>query len=570
MVAVLGVCTGLFLACSTDPPTFSTGDAAGAGAGATAGTAGKPGTSGADAAGGSSAGKNSQAGKPGVGGPGGAGGAGSGDCEPGATQPCYESPEGKSFGAVPTKAVGACKIGVSTCTSDATWSACLGAVPPQTADTCEPGNDANCNDTPNEGCSCTNAETRECGTDVGDCKKGTQTCAAAAWGPCVGEVKAATADTCDEANDANCNGSPNNGCECINGTKQACGSAIGNCKKGEQTCTNGVWGTCTGAVNAQAADKCDPAGDDANCNGVANEGCDCTAGKTRPCAKCGTQTCGADGKWPTTCSGSKECEPGDVKTGSAACGNCGTQSTKQTCSNACAYGAVTNVGSCLGSGPCQPGVTPDQTQNLGCGNCGTQKQTRACTATCDWPGTWTNSGTCTGSGCAPGSTQAEVVQPCGYCGEQAKKRVCDQTCKFGGIVDDGACVQKECNTMPGDERVGYVTCIHPDPDFHSNCLPSQKCCLTTGGGYSCAASCGATDIYSPCDGPEDCPSGNVCCARFDPNESTYNFCTTDCQFNKKCHADSDCPPLNGFNWHCSKYGTGSYHNGICYVNGSNP
>jgi hypothetical protein len=574
VVAVLGVCTGLFLACSTDPPKFNDGEL-------TAGTAGKTdasGGTGADDAGGSSAtaGKNSQAGKPGAGeangggGLGGGGGTGNSGCEPGATQPCYESPDGKSYGAVPAKAVGACKIGASTCSSDGKWSACIGAVPPQAADNCEPGNDANCNDKPNEGCTCANGDSRDCGSDVGSCKKGKQTCADATWGACVGEVKAAAADTCDLGNDANCNGSANNGCECTNGTKQACGSAIGNCKKGEQTCTNGVWGTCTGGVTPQAADKCAPAGDDANCNGVANENCDCTAGATRPCAKCGTQTCGSDGKWPTTCSGSKECEPGDVKTGSVACGNCGTQSTKQTCSNACTYGAVTNVGTCLGSGPCQPGVTADQTQNIVCGNCGSQKQTRACTAACDWPATWTNSGSCTGSGCVPGSSVPDVVQPCGYCGEQAKKRVCDNTCKLGAIVNDGTCLQKECNTMPGDERPGYVTCIHPAPDFNSDCLPSQKCCLTTSGGYSCNASCGATDIYSTCDGPEDCPAGNACCSQYDPNENTYSYCTANCQFNTKCHADSDCPPLNGFSWHCSKYTTGSYHNGVCYVNGSNP
>lgn len=550
MVAVWGVCTGLFLACSPTPRHFDDG-AAGTGARASAGTN----------AGGSA---SAQAGKTGLGD---AGAADSGDCTPGDTQPCYESPEGKSYGNLPTKASGSCKIGVSTCTSNSSWSACLGAVPPQATDTCEPGNDANCNDSPNEGCSCTNAETRDCGSDVGECKQGQQTCTDATWGPCVGEIKPVAADTCDEGNDANCNGSANNGCECINGATKECGSAIGNCKKGQQTCTNGVWGACSGGVTAQAKDECDPAGDDANCNGVANEACDCTPGTTRGCAKCGTQTCGADGKWPSTCSGSKECEPGDVRTASVTCGNCGTQSTKQTCSNACTYGAVQNVGSCLGSGPCQPGVTADQTQNIVCGNCGTQKQTRACTTACDWPATWTNSGSCTGSGCVPGTSQAETTQPCGYCGEQAKKRVCDQTCKLGAIVDDGACVQKECNTMPGDERVGYVTCIHPAPDLNTVCLPSQKCCLTTAGSRSCKASCAATDIPSPCDGPEDC-GGSICCSRFDPNENTYSFCSATCDYTTKCHADTDCPAT----YHCATYATGAsgYHNGYCLGAGAPP
>jgi hypothetical protein len=534
----------LFLACSSGSHDF---DESVAGTGTTAGSSGAAGSSSAGTSG------TSQ------------GGSSSGACNPGDTKDCFESPDGASFGAVPTKAVGSCKIGVRTCTSQAAWGACLGAVAPEAEDSCEAGNDANCNELPNEGCSCATGDTRDCGTDEGDCVKGTQSCANEVWGACEGEVKAATTDTCEEGNDANCNGSPNNGCECINGAKQPCGIDTGNCEKGEQTCTNGVWGACTGGVVAQAKDKCAPVGDDSNCNGSANETCDCEPGETRPCAKCGTQTCGADGKWPTACTGSKECEPGDVKTGTTACGNCGTQSTKQTCSSSCTYGSVQNVGGCLGSGPCQPGVTADQTQNVSCGNCGTQKQTRSCTAACDWPANWTSSGSCTGSGCVPGSTQPETVQPCGYCGEQEKQRICDQNCKLGPIVDKGSCKQNECSLMPGDERVGYVVCIHPAPNFNTVCLPSQKCCLSTQGSYDCKAACDATEKYSPCDGPEDC-GGSLCCSRYDTNENTYAYCTTDCEFLTRCHADSDCPAT----WHCSKYTSGSYANGVCYPAGSNP
>ena len=495
------------------------------------------------------------------------GGTTGGTCTPGDVEACYESADGKSFGAVPAKAVGACKIGQRTCDTNGAPGACMGAVAPEAADTCEPGNDANCNGVPNEGCTCTGGATRDCGSDVGECKKGAQTCENDAWGPCVGEVKPEATDTCDAGNDANCDGSPNNGCTCVNGATQACGSSTGNCKQGSQTCINGVWGTCSGGVTPAANDKCSPAGDDANCNGVANEGCDCTAGNTRPCAKCGTQTCDVNGKWSTACSGSKDCEPGDLETDSTSCGNCGTQSRKATCTNQCVFGAWQNVGSCLGSGPCAPGVTADQTQNISCGNCGTQKQTRACTAACDWPATWTSSGACMGSGCQPGTTMPDTSTTCGYCGEQKKQRTCDATtCQWGPVTNNGGCLQNECSTMPGDERVGYVVCEWPDPNLHSNCLASQKCCLTTGGGYSCQAACGPTDLVSTCDGPEDC-GGSQCCSQYDPNENAYTYCTTSCQFNRRCHADSDCDA----GWHCSTYSaTSDYRNGICYVNGSNP
>ena len=304
--------------------------------------------------------------------------------------------------------------------------------------------------------------------------------------------------------------------ECANGDSRDCGTDEGDCVKGTQTCANETWGDCVGEVEPATTDTCDE-GNDANCNGSANEGCNCTAGETRGCAKCGTQTCGANGKWSSTCAGSKECEPGDVKTGSVDCGYCGTQSTEQICSSSCSYGPAQNVGSC------------------------------------------------SGSGCEPGSTQPETVQPCGYCGEQERQRVCDEACQLGPIVDKGICKQNECSLMPGDERVGYVVCIHPAPHFNTVCLPSQKCCLSTQGSQECKADCDATDKYSPCDGPEDC-GGSICCSRYDPNENTYAYCTTDCEFLARCHADSDCPVT----WHCSKYSSGSYANGVCYSQGSNP
>ncbi len=63
------------------------------------------------------------------------------------------------------------------------------------------------------------------------------------------------------------------------------------CKLGEQTCgVGGIWGSCAGAVGPAAADGCET-GNDANCNGVPNEGCTCATGET-----CSSGTvCSADG-----------------------------------------------------------------------------------------------------------------------------------------------------------------------------------------------------------------------------------------------------------------------------------
>ena len=99
------------------------------------------------------------------------GGSSSGDaCEPGTVEPCYESPEGESYGEVPDAVIGSCKIGMRICGTSATWGACLGAVAAAEVDTCVPGNDDDCSGTPNEGCGCTEpSTTRPCGTDEGEC-----------------------------------------------------------------------------------------------------------------------------------------------------------------------------------------------------------------------------------------------------------------------------------------------------------------------------------------------------------------------------------------------------------------
>lgn len=110
--------------------------------------------------------------------------------------------------------------------------------------------------------------------------------------------------------------------ECEEGAEKACsetedgeaidfptGVPLGNCKAGSKVCKDGVWGSCEGAVAPEEADSCEKAGDDANCDGSANGGCDCVNGESRPCGesdkgqcKMGTQTC-TEGKWPEECDG---------------------------------------------------------------------------------------------------------------------------------------------------------------------------------------------------------------------------------------------------------------------------
>ena len=109
-----------------------------------------------------------------------------------------------------------------------------------------------------------------CGAELaakGTCATGTTMCSSGAWGAC--SVTPKTADTCDSGNDDNCDGIPNEGCVCINGATATCGSklvgSMGTCAMGTTTCMGGVWGTCSKAP--AAFDSC-VVGNDDMCTGV--------------------------------------------------------------------------------------------------------------------------------------------------------------------------------------------------------------------------------------------------------------------------------------------------------------
>ncbi len=213
---------------------------------------------------------------------------------------------------------------------------------------------------------CIQGERRRCyngpiGTEnVGICKSGHQICQNNAWGPCLESVLPAAKEECDKI-DNNCNGKVDEGCHCINGTKQKCytGSPStrnkGLCLDGEQICINGQWGTCVNQRLPQA-ETCDNQDNDCNgliddnvkkpcktqcglgeeicvsgkflpcnapkptkeicgdnkdndCDGSTDEGCECTPNEKRECytgppstagkgiCKKGIQQCSKDGKW---------------------------------------------------------------------------------------------------------------------------------------------------------------------------------------------------------------------------------------------------------------------------------
>lgn len=140
-------------------------------------------------------------------------------CMPNTTSACYTGP-------MNTENVGNCKSGMHTCNADGTaFGPCMGEIVPQTEDCAMPG-DEDCDGQINEGglnCVCAPNTTTACYTgpagtqNVGLCKGGTKACNAqgTAYGPCVGEIVPAPAESCNTAGDDDCDGMVNEGCSAI-------------------------------------------------------------------------------------------------------------------------------------------------------------------------------------------------------------------------------------------------------------------------------------------------------------------------------------------------------------------
>ena len=144
--------------------------------------------------------------------------------------------------------VGQCKIGVARCTSQCTLdNDIIGLVLPDLIERPEDGIDNDCNGKIDENFLCEPGKQIRCGSDVGQCKSGIETCGAdSLWGACVGEI-ASSKEVCDGI-DNNCNGLIDEGL--LN--------------------RNGICG------NIEEVEICN--GRDDNSNGLIDEGDSCEAG----------------------------------------------------------------------------------------------------------------------------------------------------------------------------------------------------------------------------------------------------------------------------------------------------
>ena len=255
---------------------------------------------------------------------------------------------------------GMCRMGTQLCTAGK-FGECQGAVEPAT-EVCDAEQlDENCDGTANEGCACTPGMTKPCGTMIGACRMGMQTCDGSGhWGvEGAGEVKASP-EVCDGQQDEDCDGMPDGAdsdCQCINGKTEACVAGRGLCAEGMKACSAGKWGACKGPEPKK--EVCDNRRLDEDCDGAPDNGCACTNGEQRAC-------------------------PGSKDTGECSIG-------MQTCSNGqwgmCTGDQGPTAEKCDGKDSDCDGVPDDQESNL-CSNsrpCLRMGSTWAC-PTCD-PGT---------------------------------------------------------------------------------------------------------------------------------------------------------------------------------------
>ena len=155
-----------------------------------------------------------------------------------------------------------CSNGILTCKDDGTGLECTNDN--NITEQCD-GEDNDCDEQIDEGCSCDGSFERICSNNIGECKEGKQYCVNGVWGECDGVTP--KTEICD-GKDNNCDSHTDEDCDCINGTEKTCSTDVGTCRMGKRICSNGEWGECDGVL--PQIETCDDL--DNNCDGNTDEG----------------------------------------------------------------------------------------------------------------------------------------------------------------------------------------------------------------------------------------------------------------------------------------------------------
>ncbi len=167
--------------------------------------------------------------------------------------------------------IGQCRSGSQSCdstTQGPRWGACGGTGSVAPSTEVCDAKDNDCDGTIDE--SLTRTGTSKVVVS-GACTTATEVCANGTWAP-QGTPPAAF-DTCGDNKDNNCDGQVDESCVCSPlGQERSCGTtSVGACEFGTQACSAAGWGQCLGSVEP-VAESCDTIVDD-DCDGQVNEGC---------------------------------------------------------------------------------------------------------------------------------------------------------------------------------------------------------------------------------------------------------------------------------------------------------
>ena len=172
---------------------------------------------------------------------------------------------------------------------------------PNNTELCDGYDDNDCDGTLDEGCTCSGQETRPCGTAVGACQIGTQTCSAGSWGVCQGTV-GPVAEFCDGV-DNDCDGMADEG---LTGCDPACLGVVcpddGRACNGPEYC---ALGECVSGppLACGPLEWCDESRGCVQCLPPMTQTCYTGPPSTRSVAPCqdGIRNCSESGRWSASC-----------------------------------------------------------------------------------------------------------------------------------------------------------------------------------------------------------------------------------------------------------------------------
>jgi len=450
---------------------------------------------------------------------------------------------------------------------------CDGAVdePPADCSACLPveicdGKDNDCDGRFDEGI------TRPCGSDVGECTPGIETCIEQTseqpmgqWDTCTGQGP--VAETCNGLDD-DCDGTVDGFTEDCTAMVPGPNPDVGICHPGQRTCPSdgSGWGPCLGEVQPEATDPCD--GLDNDCDGATDEdfvpddcASSCGIGQTE-CTSAGIVCNPTQTPEPEVCNGFDDDCDGLVDEDIPPGGPCDDNGTL------CVPGELICDASTGGTYECRGG-TPAGTEVCNCldDDCDTQVDEDVMCP----PGA-----SCVSCQCAFPCGSGEFPCPLGrYCQDgfclldPCYQVVCPPQngekyeCKDGDCVRscdlvtcpsptvcrpaDGQCVFDDCRGFPdrctSDQLCVNGTCV-ADPCAGVSCTGDGEYCL----GGECVTSCGGVH----------CPSGQRCvlgqcqpdpcggpCGQFEVCDEGTGECVHDPCLGVQCPQGEACDPQTG-------------------------